>query len=98
MFVRMIFLTAFSAVLAVCAHRSTTDVSGSQVVKALIEDVKAVRKIDARQIYITGISNGGFMVQRLACDLSGRIAAFAGVAGGSDKQGTECYEKDLEFL
>ncbi|NBX18008.1 MAG: hydrolase [Proteobacteria bacterium] len=57
------------------------DVDDISFVRALIEDVKAVRKIDARRIYVTGISNGGFMVQRLACDLSDRIAAFAGVAG-----------------
>ncbi len=36
--------------------------------------------VDAQRIYATGISNGGGMTNLLACQLSGRIAAFAPVA------------------
>lgn len=50
-------------------------------VKALIEEVGRARKVDQRRIYATGISNGALMVQRLACEMSDRIAAFASVAG-----------------
>ena len=33
--------------------------------------------VDAKKIYATGISNGGFMSTRLGCELSNRIAAIA---------------------
>ena len=34
-------------------------------------------KVDATRVYATGISNGGFMSSRLACELSSKIAAIA---------------------
>lgn len=36
--------------------------------------------VDANRVYVTGISNGGFMTSRLACQLYKRIAAIAVVA------------------
>jgi polyhydroxybutyrate depolymerase len=49
-------------------------------VSAMIDDIQKVRGIDRRRVYATGISNGGFMTQRLACELNNKIAAFASVA------------------
>jgi polyhydroxybutyrate depolymerase len=49
-------------------------------VSALLDQVEKDYSIDSRRIYATGISNGGFFTQRLACELSNRIAAFAPVA------------------
>ena len=49
-------------------------------VSAVIDDIKKIRNIDSHRIYATGISNGGFFTQRLACQLSDKIAAFASVA------------------
>ncbi len=46
-------------------------------VRDLITELSTVRTIDQRRIYAVGTSNGGFMVQRLACELSERFAAFA---------------------
>ncbi len=39
---------------------------------------------DADRVYVTGISNGGFMTTRLACQLHDRIAAIAVVAATLD--------------
>jgi polyhydroxybutyrate depolymerase len=39
---------------------------------------------DAQRVYVTGISNGGFMTSRLACQLHKRIAAIAVVAASLD--------------
>lgn len=47
----------------------------------LIDSLKAVYNIDANCIYSTGMSNGGFMSNYLACNLSTKIAAIAGVTG-----------------
>jgi polyhydroxybutyrate depolymerase len=51
----------------------------SRLLDALAEDLP----IDTRRVYATGISNGGFMASRLACELSDRIAAIAPVAGAT---------------
>lgn len=46
----------------------------------LVETLIERYDIDTRRIYVTGISNGGFMTQRLACYAPRRFAAFASVA------------------
>lgn len=51
-------------------------------VRALIDTLKANYTIDSNRIYASGMSNGGFMALRLACELSDKIAAVASVAGG----------------
>jgi polyhydroxybutyrate depolymerase len=51
-------------------------------VRAILEDVAAVVLLDPLRIFATGMSNGGQMVYRLACDLSDRIAAIAVCACG----------------
>lgn len=47
----------------------------------LIDHLTTELVIDLTRVYATGISNGGIMSQRLACELSERIAAIAPVAG-----------------
>lgn len=49
-------------------------------VSALIGEVERNYPVNPARIYATGISNGGFFAQRLACDLSDQIAAVASVA------------------
>jgi polyhydroxybutyrate depolymerase len=46
----------------------------------LIADLSLNLNIDQNRIYVTGISNGGFMTERLACTRSEKYAAFAPVA------------------
>lgn len=61
-------------------------------VSALIDDIQKVRSIDRNKIYATGISNGGFMTQRLACELNHKIAAFAAVAATmATPQAARCH-------
>jgi polyhydroxybutyrate depolymerase len=47
--------------------------------------------IDPERIYATGFSNGGGMTATLACEFSGRIAAFAPVAGDYYPQPSGCH-------
>lgn len=49
-------------------------------VAAVIDDVARFKNIDSRRIYAVGTSNGGFFTQRLACEMSDRIAGFASVS------------------
>jgi polyhydroxybutyrate depolymerase len=54
--------------------------------KALLDALSKEFSIDPRRIYATGISNGGFMSQRLAIELSDRFAAIAPVTAGIGDQ------------
>ena len=49
-------------------------------IRTLIANLSKSHKIDAKRIYATGISNGGFFSQRLACDLTDQFAAVASIA------------------
>ena len=50
-------------------------------VSLMLDDLQSKLCIDARRIFETGFSNGGGMSNDLACNLAGRIAAFAPVSG-----------------
>jgi polyhydroxybutyrate depolymerase len=60
------------------AHRENIDDVG--FISALIEHLIRTLNIDPNRIYAAGISNGGQFSQRLACELSDRIAAIGVVA------------------
>lgn len=55
-------------------------------VQALIAHLGQIRTIDRQRIYATGLSNGGILVQKLACQNPGQIAAFATVAASLPEQ------------
>lgn len=61
------------------AFGSTADDVG--FISALIDSLSAIYNIDPSRVYSCGMSNGGFMSYRLACELNGRIAAVASVTG-----------------
>lgn len=50
-------------------------------VETLIDTLSSELCIDDKRVYAAGLSNGGAMSARLACELSDRIAAIAPVAG-----------------
>jgi polyhydroxybutyrate depolymerase len=59
--------------------------------KALVEVVTASHPVDRGRVYATGMSNGGFMSYRLACDAAGTFrAVVAVVAGLSADLGPQC--------
>ena len=67
------------------------DVDDVGFVAALIEHLKDTLAIDPTRIYATGMSNGGMFVQRLACELSGQLAAIGPVSGTMAKNiATQC--------
>jgi polyhydroxybutyrate depolymerase len=57
----------------------SSDVDDVGFVSAMLDKLKKDFNIDSKRVYATGISNGGTMVYRLACQLSERIAAIAPV-------------------
>jgi polyhydroxybutyrate depolymerase len=85
-------------VIIVCpqgVERSWNDGRGTPANSRGINDVKFIDELitdiihtyhaDATRVYVTGMSNGGFMSSRLACELSKRIAAVAVVAASMDE-------------
>ena len=49
---------------------------------AIVDKLVADGLVDKSRVYVAGISNGGMMAQRLACEQADRIAGIATVAGG----------------
>jgi polyhydroxybutyrate depolymerase len=64
-----------------CGYALDNNVDDVGFIRALIDELENSRAIDPRRVYVTGISNGGMMTYRLACELSDKIAAAAPVAG-----------------
>lgn len=50
-------------------------------ISALIDTLATKYKVDTLRVYVTGLSAGSMMTNRLACELSGKIAAAAPIAG-----------------
>jgi polyhydroxybutyrate depolymerase len=49
--------------------------------RGMLDRLEADLCVDPRRVFATGMSNGGFMSHRLACEMSDRIAAVAPVSG-----------------
>ncbi|MFH1802345.1 MAG: PHB depolymerase family esterase [archaeon] len=57
-------------------------------VSELLDDLEGKFNVDSTKVYATGISNGGTMVYRLACELSDKISAIAPV--GTNQLEIDC--------
>lgn len=66
----------------IVVNPDSSDTDDVTFVSALIEHLAQIRTVDRHRIYAIGVSNGGFLVQQLACEASQKssIAAFATVA------------------
>lgn len=58
--------------------------------EGLIDEVIAGYNADPDRVYLVGHSNGGFMANKLACDIPERIAGIAAIAGGVFGAGSDC--------
>jgi polyhydroxybutyrate depolymerase len=63
-----------------CGYAVASSVDDVGFINALLDHLISELVIDTLRIYATGMSNGGFMSYRLACELSQRIAAIAPVS------------------
>ena len=62
---------------------TSSDKDGIDDIKFLSELIRKLTrdyKIDSSRVFVTGVSNGGFMSQRVACELSSQVAAVGVVA------------------
>lgn len=63
-----------------CGEAADEDVADVAFLVALVDELEAEFGVDPDQVYATGISNGGMMAYRLACEAADRVAAIAPVA------------------
>ena len=64
-----------------CGGAVTNDVDDVGFIAALLDHLEGALCVDRARVYAAGMSNGGLMSHRLACELSERFAAIAPVAG-----------------
>jgi polyhydroxybutyrate depolymerase len=69
---------------ACCGYALAHKVDDVGFLRALIDRLERDYTVDPKRIFVTGISNGGMMSYRLACELADRIAAIAPVEGAQD--------------
>jgi len=60
--------------------RDNHGIDDIKFISQLIDFIENKYNADPQRVYVTGISNGGFLTSRLACELPNRIAAIAVVA------------------
>jgi polyhydroxybutyrate depolymerase len=73
-----------------CCDYDGTGVDDVAYLRAVIDDVSARYSVDPRRVYFVGLSNGGYMSHRVACDLADRVAAIVSVAGATWKNADAC--------
>ena len=65
-----------------CGYAVDNGVDDVGFVRALVQRLKTDYAVDPDRVYATGMSNGGILSHRLACQASDVFAAIAPVAGG----------------
>jgi len=73
-----------------CCNAYDAPVDDSAYLQAVIEQVQSTYNVDPKRIYIVGVSNGGFMAYRMACDHADTIAGIVSVAGATFLDATRC--------
>lgn len=68
-----------------CGYAVESNSDDVGFVKAMIEDIK--NKINVGKIFATGMSNGGMISYRLACEMSDTLTAIVGVSGTDNYNG-----------
>ena len=64
-----------------CGYARQENVDDVGFVRAMVAELQAQVNIDSKRVYATGMSNGGILSHRLACEASDLFAAIAPVAG-----------------
>lgn len=75
-----------------CGDARNKNVDDVDFIKELIQKVSSQLNIDKNRVFATGMSNGGMLSYRLACELSGLFKGVAAVAGTDNT--LECIPKN----
>lgn len=63
-----------------CDYAAEHHIDDVQYIRLLIDQLTTRYRINAKKVYVTGMSNGGMMAYRLACEMPEKIAAIAPVS------------------
>jgi len=74
-----------------CGPAMRRGINDVKFVKAILDDLASVVKVDPQRVFATGFSNGGKLVYRLACELSDQIAAIAPVGAAISLPASNCH-------
>lgn len=69
-----------------CGKARDQQIDDVGFIKAVVADIKTKANINPKRIYANGMSNGGMMAYRLACELSDTFSAIASVTGTDGTQ------------
>ncbi|HEV7165401.1 MAG TPA: PHB depolymerase family esterase [Gammaproteobacteria bacterium] len=64
-----------------CGYAQAHNMDDVGFIRAVVADVEKAHAVDPKRVYATGISNGGMLSYRIACEASDVFAAIAPVAG-----------------
>ncbi|MBI5481593.1 MAG: hypothetical protein HY906_22240, partial [Deltaproteobacteria bacterium] len=64
-----------------CCNFENRPVDDVAYLRGLLAEVKAAYPVDPARVYAVGLSNGGFMAHRLACEAADDFAAVLAIAG-----------------
>lgn len=71
-----------------CCDFESRGVDDVKYLLSLIDDIAAKHAVDRTRVYAMGVSNGGAMALRLACDATDRFAAVVSIAAPFPASGT----------
>lgn len=64
-----------------CGFAQENNIDDVGFIREILKDVESIENVDPKRIYATGMSNGGIMSYRLACEASDIFAAIGSVSG-----------------
>lgn len=70
-----------------CGDAQSNRVDDVKFISNLLDQLASDSRVDRGRVFVAGLSGGGMMAYRLACELSNRIAATASVSGAQVIQG-----------
>ena len=73
-----------------CCDFDDSGVDDVAYLRAIFDDMAARYSVDPARIDVVGLSNGGYMAHRAACDLADRVAAIVSVSGANWKNPDAC--------
>ncbi len=63
-----------------CQYAMESNIDDVGFLRQMLDNLSQTYRVDAERVYATGISNGGMMAYRLACEMPDRIAAIGVVS------------------
>lgn len=63
-----------------CDYAAENNIDDVKYIRLLIDELAGRYRIDAKRVYAAGMSNGGMLAYRLACEIPDKIAAIAPVS------------------